>query len=113
MRLIDADKLHFSPRFARADPDSDKLLPVLAVDKGLVDLAPTESQWISVEDRLPEDMGDVLVRAFWHEKWGVRLGWYSHPHKCWHIFTPSGDHAWIEVTHWMPLPEPPKEGAEG
>ena len=64
--------------------------------------------WISVEERLPEDMGDVLVRAFWHEKWGVRAGWYSDHTECWHILTASGDHARIEVTHWMPLPEPPE-----
>lgn len=62
------------------------------------------NQWISVEDRLPEDMGDVLVWAFWHEKWGVRLGWHSQHNDGWHICTAGGDFGHIEVTHWMPLP---------
>lgn len=41
MRFIDADKLHFSPRFAWATPDRESMVPVLAVDKELVDKAPT------------------------------------------------------------------------
>lgn len=41
MRLIDADKLHFSPRYAPADPDSNKLVPVYAVDQREIDEAPT------------------------------------------------------------------------
>lgn len=40
-RLIDADKLHFSPRFAWATPDREEMVPVLAVDKDWVDKAPT------------------------------------------------------------------------
>ena len=67
-------------------------------------------EWISVSERLPEDVGDVLVRAFWHEKWGVRLGWYSQQNNCWYICTAGGDFSWVNVTHWMELPEPPKEG---
>lgn len=27
------------------------------------------SEWISVKDRLPESQADVLVVAFWHERW--------------------------------------------
>lgn len=41
MRCIDADKLHFSPRFAWATPDRESMVPVLAVDKEWVDKAPT------------------------------------------------------------------------
>lgn len=41
MRLIDADKLHFSPRYAQADLDSAKLVPVYAVDQREIDEAPT------------------------------------------------------------------------
>lgn len=26
------------------------------------------SEWISVKDRLPEDIGDVLVVAYWEEQ---------------------------------------------
>ena len=68
----------------------------------------TVQEWISVDDRLPEDMGDVLVTAFWHETWGAQVGWYSQINKIWHIITPQGDVGWVKVSHWMPLPQPPK-----
>lgn len=41
MRLIDADELQYSQRYARADPDSDKLVPVYAIDRRQVNNAPT------------------------------------------------------------------------
>lgn len=41
MRAIDADKLYFAQRYARVDPDSDRLTPVLAVDKYQIENAPT------------------------------------------------------------------------
>lgn len=72
-----------------------------------------EMEWISVKDRLPEKDGWYLVFApgyrgnrriygsrgmaysnFKHnykEHWGIERGWGG------------------MVTHWMPLPEPPKE----
>ena len=28
-------------------------------------------QWIPVTERLPRDRGNVLVVAFWHERWGL------------------------------------------
>ena len=41
MRLIDADALYFAQRYARVDPDSDRLTPVLAVDKYQIEHIPT------------------------------------------------------------------------
>ena len=41
MRLIDADRLRFSQRYAKADPDSDRLVPVYAIDQPMIDAAPT------------------------------------------------------------------------
>lgn len=62
--------------------------------------------WISVKDRLPEPHRMVIVyvanRAGW---WNIETdflnlngSWASNADSDWHI-----------VTHWMPLPEPPKE----
>jgi len=62
------------------------------------------SGWISVEDRLPEDLKKALMTnglsvfiARWNEQKkrfekpdGVGIFWAAQP------------------THWMPLPEPPK-----
>jgi hypothetical protein len=56
-------------------------------------------EWISVEDRLPKDYQLVIVDG------GVaRLQgdfWYSYTGS-------NGRFITWRVTHWMPLPEPPK-----
>lgn len=59
--------------------------------------------WISVKERLPQDEESVLV-------WGcgfIEIGWYDASDKCW--CTDDFDYDDDQVTHWMPLPEPPKE----
>lgn len=64
-----------------------------------VDLAITaleRDRWISVEERLPEEDKTVLT---WGKQGVILLDW-RHDNK-WCCFG--------EVTHWMPLPEPPKE----
>ena len=70
------------------------------------------SEWISVEERLPKSQTDVLVVAFWHECWQTMIGWHSDSGERWRVITPHGEREPGGVTHWMPLPEPPKEGAE-
>ena len=65
--------------------------------------APTASPWHRVEERLPDDSRDVIiftaskiigVGSF------IRPNWYQ-----WY----SGGGLPVDVTYWMPLPEPPKE----
>ena len=58
-----------------------------------------KQEWISVEERLPDRQGQFLIAD---EDSGVRvalwmkqLGWVSQ-------FSSN------KITHWMPLPEPPK-----
>lgn len=74
----------------------------------LVEYVPKYSEavtkWTSVEERLPEGGGSVLIYSPFG---GVAEGTYSEHYKRWvqyrwSVFEP-------EVTHWMPLPEPPKE----
>lgn len=58
-------------------------------------------RWIPVEERLPEDMVDVLLYGEGRYGMGVlSCGWW-----CCEDF--DGKH----ITHWMPLPEAPKEDA--
>ena len=69
------------------------------------------SEWISVEDRLPEANLHVLLYAFFHNQWQIVKGWHSYCDKQFHITNsdyPSLTD--IPVTHWMPLPEAPKGG---
>ena len=58
-----------------------------------------ESEWISVEDRLPEREGKYLTFTI---KGEVQLNWFV---SFLADAEPEFDY-W--VTHWMPLPEPPK-----
>ena len=62
-------------------------------------------QWIPVEERLPEVLGTVLVVV--KTPYGSHVSVLSrHPQKgFWQH--PDGDVDDIDVTHWMPLPEPP------
>ena len=68
-----------------------------------------ERRWIPVEERLPEDRSDVLVVAYWHERWGASMGWCAPETAAWSVHVGIGDRSDIAVTHWMPLPEPPEE----
>lgn len=81
-----------------------------------------ESEWISVTDRLPEDCGRYLVclgendkRAYGN---GVHMAWYYSGSKNWSFSlntailegkeSSTQIHS-VDVTHYMPLPEPPTE----
>ena len=65
--------------------------------------------WISVKDRLPEDGEDVVVIA----RTGIPY-WYHVAHlKRGRWMRDSGQRIYDTVTHWMPLPEPPKEVYHG
>ncbi|MEE1301623.1 MAG: DUF551 domain-containing protein [Bacteroidales bacterium] len=63
------------------------------------------AEWINVKDELPLVQDDYLVylpnghirTAYWMTEDFWEKGYYSNR---------------LEVTHWMPLPEPPKEGAD-
>ena len=69
----------------------------------------TVQEWIPVNERLPDDSGLTLVRvdfSMWDEKVNVpSLERYVNEEKAWFC-----DGAKLtNVTHWMPLPEAPKE----
>jgi hypothetical protein len=65
-------------------------------------------EWISVEERLPEDNEyvDILINGKRRMVDTVFLD------NKFYIFPPFAKEQWVEVknnvTHWMPLPEPPK-----
>ena len=60
------------------------------------------NRWISVDERLPQDNKDVLVYA---GRRGVMIGLYYSFLQTWLDYEGCG----LKVTHWQPLPKPPKE----
>ena len=60
-------------------------------------------EWISVEDRLPEDVDIYIVRYRSGGRW---LSLYMPRKKTWMDIDIGVEE--MHVTHWMPLPEPPK-----
>ena len=90
------------------------------------------TRWIPCSERLPEEIvpvNVVWVNHFPHPYYnkfkdvpqsGVALylddNWYWYSSICEDMLAEYGDNEpdlvdeWIEITHWMPLPELPKEG---
>lgn len=67
----------------------------------------TVSEWISVEDRLPEKCGHYLVYIQGGDVYNIRLARYSPEKNKWRT---AEAYSYFEgITHWMPLPEPPRE----
>ena len=63
-----------------------------------------QSEWVSVKDRLPENGETVLVyRPTMKIQYMTSYYWYRF---CDGAIDIQGNDV---ITHWMPLPEPPKE----
>lgn len=74
--------------------------PCLIANGVTLDNQVSSSKWISVKDRLPEDDCPVLVTC--GKGYRSFIARYDHVWKCWKV-----SHT-LRITHWMPLPEPPK-----
>lgn len=100
MRLIDADALKEKILTTTFTENNMQALNLLI---GLIDDIPTDDAWISVKDMLPKKKGDYLI--------------YNTDGTVWPYWYDADDNSWYDscgyktdiVTHWMPLPEPPKE----
>jgi hypothetical protein len=60
-------------------------------------------EWISVKDRMPDKEGLYIVSAIESMKFThvTFARFYRH-------FILTGRRAYWKITHWIPLPEPPK-----
>ena len=79
--------------------------PIEAVADYLLDSGVTVQEWISVTDRLPEKGEEVLVFDT-RENW-TGFAWLR-PDETWTALGFDFPFDLGEVTHWMPLPQPPK-----
>ncbi|HCT7649246.1 TPA: DUF551 domain-containing protein [Escherichia coli] len=81
--------------------------------KAYANTAASKDGWISCSDRMPEDTKMLLafsqgqiVAAYWN--------WVMSPidYKKYRAFTYLSGNILDDVTHWMPLPEPPEQDGE-
>lgn len=129
MRPIDADALFHDMETAdwynNADRDE--------VAEPLVLRAPTIGGWISVKDRLPEMHKSIFAPWYGRKEWTEAMWQEESDRVIVAIKFPDGstsvgtarlrDGKWStdivsrtlnpEITHWMPMPEPPKEVNNG
>ena len=105
--LIDFDEMGFAPTTAVPDPDAYAIEWKNKLTNALQGYH--EQEWISVEDKLPEQSGKYLVCTKNGNVYQTKF--YSYPENI-------GGH-WGQkdkgrsITHWMPLPDAPKGGEEG
>ena len=119
-RYIDADELYKTAQKRIAEANEARMAVVddefldLINDAFTEDVAP-RAEWISVEERLPEVAGraylvwddvqkTVKKRFFYRIPPSIPLETYPYRRE---YFGNSADYK--RYTHWMPLPEPPKE----
>ena len=69
----------------------------------------TIQKWIPVAERLPERNGDYLVCTFHDFYKTTKIAKASFKSNSGGFYGQGGH--WSNVTHWMPLPEPPKGAA--
>lgn len=101
VRMIDAGSLR--DNITDIYGGSDRLI-YLADVLSLIDAQPTltpPNEWVSVEERLPEEKQRVIVRC---EHVGTSVGWILWGNWMTDIGPGAG-----KATHWMPLPKSPKE----
>ena len=87
------------------EPNANQIRLFIGDAESLYNAGYRKQVWISVEERLPEKNYHDYVLA-WN---GLHVEFlhYSHRYKQWEDYYSLKEHPW-KVTHWMPLPEPPK-----
>lgn len=132
MRLIDADVAMQNVLDEIRYKESLYTLTVRRIAKKAIDAAPTidpetlrpMAEWISVKDRLPNSYEKVFVRLDHWSGVDTYLAFYD-PERGWCDYGGyfedgtnndgeplTYETAGANVTHWMPLPKPPKGESE-
>jgi hypothetical protein len=74
----------------------------------------SQDKWIRCTDELPpideadnwNKVHEVSITVFTYSDFGMRKGTYYRLSECWTVENVTGE---IKVTHWMPLPQKPKQ----
>ena len=74
--------------------------------KNATDVQPV-NQWISCKDKMPDDGVNVLIYT---GNRMISLAWYDKDMGYFYICDSDYKYNSLDVTHWQPLPEPPKDG---
>lgn len=85
----------------------------------MLDKGCRKQEWVSVDDRLPEIAGKYLISRKTVYGNLINIVWYDTNYNggnddmkgksVWYMFDSDwGDYEIPDVTHWMPLPQPPK-----
>lgn len=71
----------------------------------------TVQEWIPVAERLPDSDGKYLVARYECGKYSISVRKYRKEVPCWYRgYCGHWERRTNGITHWMPLPEPPKGG---
>ena len=98
-------------RLAKAVLSRNKDLIALLSDAAEAIEELSKPKWIPVTERLPQEWWPVLGLIQYHDEKeppAQQVLWYlgnGHWRETW-----RGDMIESDVTHWMPLPQPPREG---
>lgn len=119
-RSYDADLMHEA-----ADAIEELQAQLMFSNDAAKEIAAKVPKWISVTERLPEEDGKYLtayklntipptpwIEACWFAKNLRKVDKYDFPKKKPGFYNNDSEYGYFEVsgiTHWMPLPEPPKE----
>jgi hypothetical protein len=77
--------------------------------EGEIERQRAERRWIPVEERLPDDGNDVLVRYRYGHRTVCVVAYRVSGNDCWTMSAGDCfDFSDEQTTHWMPLPEPPE-----
>lgn len=72
-----------------------------------------EPKWISVDERLPEKDGKYIVARLEGSKHSISVRKFRKEVPCWYRgYCGHWEKRTNAITHWMPLPEPPKMKGE-
>lgn len=69
----------------------------------------SKQEWISVDERLPDNDGKYLVAREECGRYSISVRKFRKEVPCWYTgYCGHWERRTNGITHWMPLPEPPK-----